>query len=131
LESIENGLTLSASDPAQLATTPAVSSKETEADQRIVIHATAPIPATTFTLTFPILGGTGNKTHTQDCSYLGDDLSFVSNGSAAIFDIQDQGNGKGYTVALPSAGEWLNIDSQGRPGLSMEPTSFKIFAVTF
>jgi hypothetical protein len=131
LESLENGLTLSASNPAKLTTTPAVASKETEADQRIVIHATARSPATTFMLTFPNLGGMGNSSSTQGNSYLGHDLSFVSNSSAAVFDIQDQGNGQGYTVSLPAAGMWLNIDSQGQPNLGSQATSFKIYAVTF
>lgn len=88
---------------------------------RLILHATAPPPATTFKLQFagsPSLG------------YVTDDHKETGSiNSAAVFNIVDLGNGKGYSISQVSKNRFLSLDL-GDISLVNQVATFQVFSVT-
>jgi len=90
---------------------------------RLILHATAPPPATTFKLQFagsPLLG------------YVADDRKETGSiNSAAVFNIVDLGNGKGYSISQVSKNRFLSLEGDlGDISLVNQATTFQVFSVT-
>lgn len=91
-------------------------------EQRFILHATAPPPATTFNIQF---AGSPNRGFIDE-----NNLETASISNAATFNITDLGNGKGYTIEQIS-GEASKFTSLLSTGFKVKnPPTFSIFSVT-
>ncbi|GJJ08151.1 hypothetical protein Clacol_002359 [Clathrus columnatus] len=86
---------------------------------RFVLHATANPPATTFNLQF-------FETINGQTNFIGSNLkATTSMDDAAVFDITDLGNSKGYTIQEVSSGQFLTISGNGKSlALGRQATPF-------
>ena len=112
-----------------LKSVPAAASHD-DPSQRLILHATAPPPATTFNIQFA---------GSSDMGFVGRDLKeSKSIQEAAVFNITDLGFGKGYTVQQVSSGsgggqgQFFSL-AQGQGVVAMDHESqarFSVFSVT-
>lgn len=120
-----NGLALSWDSNAKgLGTGQAVANHDND-EQRFILHATQPPPATTFNLQF---AGSPNRGFIDANNK---ETSSMSN--AVVFNITDLGSGKGYTIQQVSNGptKFLNPLTTGLSDIvTHNPPTFKIFSVT-
>ncbi|KAF8576244.1 non-hemolytic phospholipase C precursor [Ramaria rubella] len=92
--------------------------------QRFILHATAPPPATTFTLQFAGSPTTGFVDANQKLT--------ASINDAAVFNITDLGSGKGYTVQqVSNEPKFISIISKAIDILvGQQVSTFNLFSVT-
>ncbi|GJJ10990.1 hypothetical protein Clacol_005219 [Clathrus columnatus] len=94
-------------------------------DQRFILHATAPPPATTFNLQF---AGSPKRGYVDNNNR---ETSSIS--KAAVFNITDLGNGKGYTIDQTSGGAGQFLDlllTELSEIFTHEPPTFSVYSVT-
>lgn len=122
-ESGKSALTLDSKDKT-LSVGAAVPNHDTDS-HRFILHATSPPPATTFNIQF--YNPVDKKT-----SFVTSKLKATSSiHTAAVFNITDQGNGKGYTIQDTSSRNFISISKNGKSlSLQRQATSFTIYSVT-
>ncbi|GJJ06185.1 hypothetical protein Clacol_000374 [Clathrus columnatus] len=92
---------------------------------RFVLHATANPPATTFNIQF--FETIDGKTNFINSKF----KATTSIQDAAVFNITDLGNSKGYTIQEVSGGGFVSISGNGKSlSVGKEATAFTVISVT-